>query len=61
MLNNLDDHRPRIGWSRPRIVDNSEKLYLIPICKKKVNIEEKTILFTGVILALWLLPMERLG
>jgi hypothetical protein len=33
-LNSLADQRPRGGWSRPRIVETSDILYFIHVCRQ---------------------------
>jgi hypothetical protein len=45
----------------PRIVENSDILYLILVCIKNDYREEKSKLFPGMIFKVLLLPMEGLG
>jgi hypothetical protein len=33
-LTRFDDQRPRIGWSMPRIVENSHILYFTLVCRQ---------------------------
>jgi hypothetical protein len=59
-LTSLADQRPRRGWSKPRIVENSDTFYFILYAiKMHMESENDKYLFTCTFWKVSLLPMER--